>query len=162
MEDKGEERRNSHGSDGRELIYHDWELVMQNVVFANLTHYGYLAITEDESLYMWGDNTYGQFGDGSLLENGASFKTDCYFYPKPVKVAENIKMAWERHPGNPKQTEEFGKLRTYFLTTDNKLYVSGEGIGNESRSFTYFGELGQLEEPMSVRCTSTLHEVVIE
>ncbi len=148
-------------SDGRELIYQGWELVMQNVVFANLTHYGYLAITEDESLYMWGDNTYGQFGDGTLLKEG-SFKTECYFYPEPVKVADNIKMVWERHPGNPKQTEEFGELRIYFLTNDNKLYVSGEGIGNESRSFTYFGELGQLEEPMSIRCTSTLHEVIIE
>ncbi len=149
-------------SDGRELEYQGWELVMQNVVFANLTHYGYLAITEDDSLYMWGDNTYGQLGDGSLLENGASFKSDCYFYPEPVKVADNIKMVWERHPGNPKQTEEFGELRTYFLTNDNTLYVSGEGIGNESRSFTYFGEMGQLEEPFSVKCTSKLHEVVIE
>lgn len=148
-------------SDGRELEYQGWELVMQNVVFANLTHYGYLAITEDDSLYMWGDNTYGQLGDGSLLEEG-SIKTDCYFYPEPVKVADNIKMVWERHPGNPKQTEEFGDLRTYFLTNDNKLYVSGENIGNESRSYTYLGEMGLLEEPMSVRCTSTLHEVVIE
>lgn len=148
-------------SDGRELEYQGWELVMQNVVFANITHYGYLAITEDESLYMWGDNTYGQLGDGSLLKEG-TINTDCYFYEEPVKVADNIKMAWERHPGNPEQTEEFGELRTYFLTNDNKLYVSGEGIGNESRSFTYFGEMGQLEEPMSIRCTSTLHEVVIE
>ena len=148
-------------SDGRDLEYQGWELVMQNVVFANLTHYGYLAITEDESLYMWGDNTYGQLGDGSLLKNG-SFKTDCYFFTEPVKVADNIKMVWERHPGNPKQTEEFGDLRTYFLTNDNKLYVSGQNIGDESRSFTYFGELGQLEEPMSVKCTSILHEVVIE
>lgn len=148
-------------SDGRELEYQGWELVMQNVVFANVTHYGYIAITEDNSLYMWGDNTYGQFGDGSLLDDG-SFKTDCYFYTEPVKVADNIKMVWERHPGNPKQTEEFGELRTYFLTNDNRLFVSGEGIGNESRPFTYLGEMGMLEEPMSVRCTSTLHEVVTE
>ena len=148
-------------SDGRDLEYQGWELIMQNVVFANVAHYEYVAITEDGSLYMWGDNTYGQFGDGSLLEEG-SFQTDCYFYTEPVKVADNIKMVWERHPGNPKQTEEFGELRTYFLTNDNELYVSGEGIGNESRSFTYFGEMGMLEEPFLVECTSTLHEVVIE
>ena len=148
-------------SDGRDLEYQGWELIMQNVVFANVAHYKYMAITEDNSLYMWGDNTYGQFGDGSLLKEG-SFDADCYFYTEPVKVADNIKMVWERHPGNPKQTEEFGELRTYFLTNDNRLYVSGEGIGEESRSFTYFGEMGQLEEPFSIKCTSTLHEVVIE
>lgn len=149
-------------SDGRILEYQGWELVMQNVVFANVAHYEYMAITEDDSLYMWGDNTYGQFGDGSLIENGAPFKTDCYFYLEPVKVADNIKMVWERHPGNPKQTEEFGELRTYFLTNDNKLYVSGKLIGNETRTYTYMGEMGELDEPMSVRCTSTLHEVMTE
>lgn len=148
-------------SDGRDLEYQGWELIMQNVVFANVAHYEYVAITEDGALYMWGDNTYGQFGDGALLEEG-TINTDCYFYTEPIKVAENIKMVWERHPGNPKQTEEFGDCRTYFLTDDNRLYVSGEGIGESSRSFTYFGEMGQLEEPFSVKCTSTLHEVVIK
>ncbi len=148
-------------SDGRDLEYQGFELIMQNVVFANVAHYEYVAITEDGALYMWGDNTFGQFGDGSLLKEG-SFDADCYFYTEPVKVADNIKMVWERHPGNPKQTEEFGECRTYFLTDDNILFVSGEGIGEESRSFTYLGEMGQLEEPFSVNCTSKLHEVIIK
>lgn len=149
-------------SDGRSLEYQGWELVMQDVVYAQLGHYRFMAITKDASLYMWGDNTFGQFGDGSLLKNGSSFKQDCYFYIEPVKVADNIKMVWEKYPGLPKQTEEYGDLRTYFLTTENELFVSGENVGNEVRSYMYFGELGRLDEPYKVKCTSILHKVIME
>lgn len=110
---------------------------------------------------MWGDNTLGEFGDGSLLTDGSSFKTDCYFYLEPVKVADHIKMVWYGHPGFPRQTQEFlaGYSRTYFLTTENELFVSGESVGNEVRSYMYYGELGRLDEAYEVNCTSILHRV---
>ncbi len=149
-------------SDGRTLEYQGWELILQNVAYAQLGHYRFMAITSDGGLYMWGDNTYGQFGDGTLLKGGAALDTECYFYPEPIKVADNIKMVWEGHPGKPKQTEEIGECRTYFLTEEDRLYVSGEGIGEENRSFTYYGEMGYLEEPMSINCTSTLHAVDLQ
>ena len=149
-------------SDGRTLEYQGWELIMQDVVYANLAHYCYMAITKDDSLYMWGDNTLGQFGDGSLLKNDSGFNPDCYFYEQPVRVADGIKMVWERHPGNPKQTEQYGKLRTYFLTTEDELYVSGEEVGEEIRTFRYYGELGETAEGIEVNCTSSLHRVEVE
>lgn len=143
---------------GDVLEYTDWQLVLEDVLFAEIGHYKYMAISEDGSLYMWGDNTYGQFGDGSLLREKNSFDSEKYFYKEPVKVADDIKMVWERQPASV-NGDEYGKLRTYFLTEDNDLFVCGEEVGDESKEFEYFGEMGELEQPMSIICTSQLHKV---
>lgn len=144
---------------GDKLEYQNWEKVLEDVVFANAAHYRYMAITEDGSLYMWGDNTYGQFGDGSLLREKNSFDSEKYFYKEPVKVADDIKMVWECYPGCVDAEETYGELRTYFLTKENQLFVCGKTVGDESREYTYLGEMGELEQPMSIICTSELHRV---
>lgn len=146
---------------GMSLEYRGWELVLENVVFANLAHYQYMAITEDDSLYMWGDNSLGQFGDGSLLEDNSQFIPECYFYQQPVKVADGIKMVWGKRPGNQSTMIEHGPMRTYFLTKQNELFVCGESVGDESREFTFYGEMGLLEEPIYVNCTSGLYRVMV-
>lgn len=145
----------------RNLEYKGWELILQDVVFANVMHNRFIAITSDESLYMWGDNSLGQMGDGSLLTSESLYTPERYFYEIPVKVADGIKMVWEGHPGNPKETEEYGDLRTYFLTTDNELFVCGENVGEEKRAYDYFGLSGYLEESTQVNCTSVLHKVAV-
>lgn len=158
-------------SDGRKLIYHNWQKVLENVVYASLGHYNYMAITTDGSLYMWGDNTYGQFGDGSLLKEDTGFEPDCYFYEEPVKVADNVKMVWQGKPGEQygAEYEEPDYLRSYILTLEDRLYVCGQEVNDEIRRFTWFGELGNVkdfyalegveQEYVEVNCTSRLHLV---
>lgn len=143
---------------GRKLEYSDWTLVLQDAVYIEPAHYKYMVITKDSSLYMWGDNVYGQFGDGSLLTDKSVFEKDKLFYEEPVKVADHIKMVWERHPVSV-NGEEHGLLRTYFLTVDNDLLVCGQEVGDEYREFDYLGEMGELEAPYTERCTSKLHRI---
>lgn len=60
------------------------------------------AITEDKSLYMWGDNTFGQLGDGTNIDRTT-----------PVKVMENIDSVC------------VGENFSLALTTDGILYAWG-------------------------------------
>ena len=163
--------KSSSISDGRKLVYNNWQKVLEDVVYASLGHYNYMAITSDDSLYMWGDNTYGQFGDGSLLKEDSGFKPDCYFYPEPVKVADGVKMIWQGKPGLQYDSgyEEPLYLRSYILTSEDELYVCGEAVNDEIRRFSWFGELGDVKEfyaaegeekeYIEVNCTSKLHLV---
>ena len=158
-------------SDGRKLVYNNWQKVLENVAYASLGHYNYMAITTDGSLYMWGDNSYGQFGDGSLLKEETGFKPDNYFYSEPVKVAEGVKMVWQGKPGvqYDAEYEERFYMRSYILTLEDKLYVCGEAVDDEIRKFSWFGELGDVKsfyasegediEYIEVNCTSKLYPV---
>ena len=66
-------------------------------------------ITEDGSLYIWGDNLYGQIGDGTT--------TDCY---KPKKILENVK------------TVSFGgNHNNGAITEDGSLYMWGDNSNGQ-------------------------------
>lgn len=45
------------------LEYDDWQMVLEDAKYVTLGHMDYMAVTKDDSLYMWGDNSFGQFGD---------------------------------------------------------------------------------------------------
>lgn len=148
-------------SDGRMLQYQDWQQVLTDVVYASVGHYLYMAITKNGSLYMWGDNTYGQFGDGTLLREESKLLPDVYFYPEPVKVADGIKMVWSGKPGEQYSAEMGGEIpmRTYMLTQEDEMYVCGEAVDEEIRTFYYFGELGPVEEGYDINATGKLYQV---
>ena len=85
--------------------------VLDNVKCVSLGYYHSGAITEDGSLYMWGENDDGQIGNGTT--------TDCHV---PTKVLDNVKSV---------------SLEAYYggaITEDGSLYMWGENnsgqIGN--------------------------------
>lgn len=149
-------------SDEQSLTYQDWQMVLEDVAYATLGHYLYMAVKTDGSLYMWGDNTLGQFGDGSLLEKESGFSPDVYFYGEPVKVADHVKMIWHGEPGKQYSAETQEPLRSFLLTDKDELFVCGEEVNGEERSFGFFGEMGFTDEGYTVNCTSRLIPVEIK
>ncbi len=57
--------------------------IMDNVVSVSLGYWHSAAITTDGSLYTWGDNDYGQLGDGTTEDESSI----------PVKIMDNVATA---------------------------------------------------------------------
>ena len=89
--------------------------IMDNVKSVSLVDYHSGAITEDGSLYMWGDNYVGQLGNGTY-ENSSI----------PIKVMDNVKSVSLR------------QWHSAAITEDGSLYMWGsnyEGeLGNGTRT----------------------------
>lgn len=90
-----------------EYIYSQYEPVkiMEGVekICRGWKYYG--AITEDGNLYMWGDNSYGQLGDGTTI--------DRY---EPVKIMQNVKDV------------SLGAAYGGVIMKDGSLYMWGDNI----------------------------------
>ena len=88
--------------------------VLDNVKCVSLGYYHSGAITEDGSLYMWGENDDGQIGNGTT--------TDCHV---PTKVLDNVKSV------------SLGSRHSGAITEDGSLYMWGKNdygqIGNGTK-----------------------------
>lgn len=92
--------------------------------------YAMAAIREDDSLWMWGDNRYGQCG-------GSEAEADTLADPK--KVREGVKAVWidrlayrdyEEYPlYGAEQAREYMDHCTYIQQTDGQMYACGISIG---------------------------------
>ena len=75
--------------------------IMSNVKYVNITSYGYFssAITNSGELYMWGDNQYGQLGNGTTKISLS-----------PIKIMNNIKSVYLSYGKSVAAISNLGEL----------------------------------------------------
>jgi len=114
------------GSDqnSESMPYWEPQKVMENVAFCRAWQYNTIAITEDDVLWIWGDNAFGQVGNGTsgngyptisdnvqsvpyrVMDRVKSFETDrrsCTFY---AETKGGVKYVWGENAGNRPQIIE--------------------------------------------------------
>ncbi|EWM52402.1 RCC1 domain-containing protein [Ruminococcus flavefaciens] len=106
-----------NGKSGESEIESEPLKIMDNVQYVSLGGEQSAAITEDGSLYMWGQNDFGQVGNGKSGES--EIQTE------PVKIMDNV------------QYVSLGLNHSAAITKDGNLYMWGS---NDS------GQLGNGEE----------------
>ena len=88
--------------------------IMDNVKSVSLGEYYSSAITEDGSLYMWGNNAYGELGNGTTEDSSV-----------PIKIMDNVKSV------------KLGSSHSSAITEDGNLYMWGYNrkgnLGNGAR-----------------------------
>lgn len=87
--------------------------IMDNVRHTQMTGSQGIAITEDDDLYIWGHNTVGLIGNGTVTEKGVS---------TPFKVLDNVEYAYVNN--DPINSNVIA------LKKDGSLYAWGDNIGN--------------------------------
>lgn len=92
--------------------------IFENVKYIAAGGYNMAVITEKNNLYLWGDNTYGQLGNGKKAGwyFGDSNK-ECWF--KPKKVMGDV------------ATVHIGSGKIIVTRMDGSKWGTGIGFGNE-------------------------------
>ena len=108
-------------------------MMLQNARYVAAGGNVFAAITEDNQLYMWGENRWGECGTkvgGAIVE-------------EPTKVRDNVQMVWPEHLmynydflfGVDGDTiYQYDYCNTFILTTDGKYMACGKFIGDEKRT----------------------------
>lgn len=81
-----EDKRNNVST----AVFRQPVFIMKNIIYASINEGG-AVITEKNDLYLWGDNTYGQLGNGK--KDGWYFgdsDKECWFKPKKVMKDQNL------------------------------------------------------------------------
>ena len=104
-----------NGKSGENEIQTEPVKIMDNVKYVSLGMNFSAAITEDGSLYMWGENDSGQLGNG---KTGLDTSSDV-----PVKIMDNVKSV------------SLGNGHSGALTEDGELYMWGSNAFNNIIGF---------------------------
>lgn len=81
-----EDKRNNVST----AVFRQPVFIMKNIIYSSINEGG-AVITEKNDLYLWGDNTYGQLGNGK--KDGWYFgdsDKECWFKPKKVMKDQNL------------------------------------------------------------------------
>lgn len=109
------------GTDSDDDSLHTLYKIMDNVKFTQITTFNGIAITEDDDLYVWGSNTHGLIGNGTVTWQGVH---------TPFKVMEDVKYA---HISDESNTD----CNIVALKKDGSLYAWGDNPKN------LFGDIEQ-------------------
>lgn len=104
--------------------------IMENCKYITTGTFTGAAISENDELYTWGFNAYGQCG---------AEVTEDDFIRTPVKVMDDVKMVWvdkiefsdpETAPSDFRRRDMDYLYHTFILTNDNSLLAAGLDLGN--------------------------------
>lgn len=119
------------GSDGNEIISYEGQVqVLEQVRYVTAGRYVMAAIREDNSLWMWGDNTHGQCAG---TEQGMTA------FAEPTELRDEVRSIWidrlsysdyEEYPlyavDEPRKYMDYC---TYIQQTNGEIYACGETVG---------------------------------
>lgn len=108
-----EDKRNNVST----AVFRQPVFIMKNIIYASINEGG-AVITEKNDLYLWGDNTYGQLGNGK--KDGWYFgdsDKECWF--KPKKVMKDVAAV------------HMGSGEIIVTRMDGSKWATGIGFGNE-------------------------------
>ena len=108
-----EDKRNNVST----AVFRQHVFIMKNIIYASINEGG-AVITEKNDLYLWGDNTYGQLGNGK--KDGWYFgdsDKECWF--KPKKVMKDVAAV------------HMGSGEIIVTRMDGSKWATGIGFGNE-------------------------------
>lgn len=94
-------------------------LIMENAVYVECGLFTLAAISENGELYMWGDNSFGEIGNGKR-GNGLPTISECYT-SKPYLVKKNIKDV------------RFENSTVYATNYWDEVYVWGQNRGSKPK-----------------------------
>lgn len=130
--------------------YSDPRKVMENAKYVTAYDNTFAVIDNNDSLWTWGGNRFGQCGVGYFSEQVQS----------PQKVMEHVECAWMGRAAF-NSTDEVGvraKNNLIVLMKDGTFYGCGEGIGEEQLP----GGINELDEAQEVTASEELVPVSIQ
>lgn len=115
--------------------------IMENCKYITTGTFTGAAISENDELYTWGFNAFGQCG----VE-----VTEDDFIRTPVKVMDDVKMVWvdkiefsasETAPSDFPRRDMDYLYHTFILTKDNSLLAAGLDLGNKEKITEVSGDI---------------------